>query len=113
MDFNVEYDEYQEGGINHFVHKLPRITNNSNLILRNGLTNSDVLFKWHNEIVHGRMIFSQISIVLKDTQGKELKKWSFNNAFPLRWTCSDLLADSSSIAIQTLEIAHQGLVEEG
>ena len=111
IDITTEVEEYEEGGVNEFVHKLPKITKYPNLILKKGIIKSDILYKWYTDVINGKIKTQTISIILLDyTSKKELKKWTFKNAFPLKWSTSDLSATNNSIAIESIEFAHQGLI---
>lgn|SRR5512145_3362580 len=106
----IDIEEYREGGVNDFVHKLPKNTKYSNLILRRGMTNSVVLYDWYKKVANGKIERRQITITLIDTQKSPLKNWSFKNAFPVKWNGPDLKSDGNAIAIESVEMAHQGLV---
>jgi phage tail-like protein len=110
LEANTEFEEYQEGGRNNFSHKLPKITKYPNLVLKKGVTDSNALYEWHKEVVDGKFNTRQISIILLNQESNEIKRWIFEDAFPVKWSESDLSSTSNSIAIETLEIAHKGIV---
>src|ERR1051325_9580397 len=78
--------EYEEGGNNHFVHRLPGRTKIGNLTLKRGVVASNEFFTWYNEILQGKLKFRHVDVVMFDEAGKEVAKWSFANAFPVKWT---------------------------
>jgi phage tail-like protein len=49
------------------------------------------------------------SIVLLDTTGAEKLRWNFVEGWPTKWTGPTFNATSNDVAIETLEIAHEGL----
>ena len=50
------------------------------------------------------------SIVLKNNNNEELKRWNFYRALPCRWIVPKLDAkDRSSFAVERIEIAHEGI----
>jgi len=110
IEINTEFEEIKEGGINDFVHKLPRISKYPNLVLKRGLATSDVIYKWHQDVTMGIIERKFLTVILVDSQKKELKRWMFQNAFPVKWTGPDLKADSNTLAIESVEMVHQGLV---
>jgi phage tail-like protein len=110
LEVNTEFEEIKEGGVNHFVHKLPKISKYANLVLKRGITNSDLLFKWHQNVIMGIIDRKSLTVILVDTQKRELKKWMYQNAFPVKWTGPDLKADSNTVAIESVEMVHQGLL---
>jgi hypothetical protein len=44
-----------------------------------------------------------------NAQGQSLATWSFRNAYPVKWTGPELDATKNEVAIETLEIAFEGL----
>src|SRR5215207_6334366 len=69
--------EYEEGGNNGFVHRLPGRTKVSNLTLKRGVTNSNEFFNWYMEILQGKIDTKNISVVMYDTRGTQLARWNF------------------------------------
>lgn len=110
LEVNTEVEEIKEGGVNHFVHKLPKITKYPNLVLKRGITSSDVLYKWYQNVIMGIIDRKLLTVILINTRKTELKKWMYQNAFPVKWTGPDLKADSNTLAIESVEMIHQGLV---
>lgn len=106
----TELEEIKEGGVNDFVHRLPKSTRYGNLILKKGMTDSLTLYNWYRDVVNGKIERKEASVILVDSQKQQLKRWTFKNAFPIKWAGPDLKADSNSIAIESVEIIHQGLV---
>lgn len=100
---------YEEGGNNDFVHRLPGRTKMGNLTLKGGMTKSNAFFKWFAQIARGDIKRMNLSVVLYDVSGTELLRWTFVNAYPVKWTGPQFTADGSGTAIETLELAHDGL----
>jgi phage tail-like protein len=104
----TELDEQREGGVNEFVHKLPKLTKYPNLTLKRGLTDSEVLWKWHRAVITGKVQRTTIHLVLLNSEGNETWRWSFADAYPVKWIGPELKADGSTVALESLEIAHHG-----
>lgn len=102
--------EYEEGGNNGFVHRLPGRTKVSNLTLKRGIVASNEFFNWYSEILRGNLKYRHVDVLVFDAEGKELVKWSFANAYPVKWVGPQLAADGKNAAIETLELAHEGLI---
>jgi phage tail-like protein len=110
LTVEVEIEEYREGGLNAYVHKLAGPARYpSNLVLKHGLTDSDVLWNWHQDVVSGNIQRRNGSIILLDSAGEEQWRWNFVDAYPVRWVGPDLRAGSAEVAIETLELVHRGL----
>ena len=106
---NTKIEQYKEGGRNDYVQK-PTVTKYQNLVLKRGLTASNTLYDWEKEVARGKISPKNISVILLDSQGREAKRWDFKEAFPLKWSSGNLNSTGSSIEIETLELAHKGLV---
>ena len=107
----IEFEEFKEGGVNEFAYKLLKSVKYSNLVLKRGMIDSDYLFNWYKKILEGKFEARKVEIILKDPkEGNDLKSWSFKNAYPVKWVVSDLNAQGNSILIETLELAHQGMI---
>jgi len=59
--------------------------------------------------VNGKFERKSGFIILMDSEGNEKWRWSFERAYPVKWTGPDLKADSSAVAVETLELAHNGI----
>jgi phage tail-like protein len=102
--------EYREGGENTTVRKLPGLTKYSNITLKWGLTDSHDLYDWHRTVVSGSVQRKNGSIVLLGLDGQERLRWNFINAWPAKWDGPDFTAKGNDVAIETLELAHEGIV---
>jgi phage tail-like protein len=104
----TQTEEFREGGLNFFVHRLPKETRYQNLVLKRGITFSSALSDWHNDVISGTIVRQTVHVILLDTQGTETWCMSFKNAYPVKWICSEYKADSASVVVETLELAHNG-----
>lgn len=109
LQANTEVEEIKEGGVNDFVHKLPKITKYPNITLKRGITDLDALWNWHQDIVNGKVERKTVFIILMDSEGNEKWRWSFEHAYPVKWTGPDLKADGSTVGVEALELAHNGI----
>ena len=110
LQVEMEVLEYQEGGRNDHVHKLPGRVKVSNVTLRRGIITSDKLWDWFCKCASGRIERRNLDVVLYDEQGdKEKQRWTFFEAYPVKWVGPALKAGDNSIAIDALELAHRGM----
>jgi phage tail-like protein len=110
LQVEIETQDYREGGLNAYIHKLAGPTRYpANLTLRHGLADADTLWTWLQDVAQGSVRRRNGSIVLLDNTGQEALRWNFTEAYPVRWTGPSLRADSSAVAVETLELAHHGL----
>jgi len=101
--------DYEEGGNNDFVHRLPGRIAQQNVTLRAGLTNRPVLLQWAQ--CDGDFSKPQVvTITFTDPSGKAFTSFRLKNAIPVRWTGPSGNIAANAVATESLEIAHQGLV---
>ena len=109
FDSTIDVIEHREGGENTTPRKLPGMTKHSNIVLKWGLADDADLYNWHRDAVNGRVQRRNGSIVLLDRQGQERMRWNFVNAWPAKWDGPDFNAEGNDVAIETLELAHEGI----
>ncbi|HEX5721059.1 MAG TPA: phage tail protein [Thermoanaerobaculia bacterium] len=110
LQVETQVHDYQEGGQNEFVHRLPGPTRYpSNLILKRGLTDIESLWSWHQAVVAGSVARKNGTIYLLDRTGAPAMWWDFKEAYPVKWSGPELKADGNSVAVETIELAHRGI----
>lgn len=104
--------EYREGA-DFRIRKLPGVTKYSNIVLKRGITLDRSLWEWRKAITDGRIDRRNGAIILMDAERNEVARWTFVEGWPAKWEGPGLDARSNDVAIETLEIAHEGLEWEG
>jgi phage tail-like protein len=104
----IEVKDYNEGGVNDRVHKLPTRMKYPNLVLKRGVTYEDALLKWLWKTQHQTQRIN-VTISLMGPNGQPVRQWVFQEAFPIKWTGPNLNAGSNQVATESLEIVHAGL----
>ena len=112
LQMQTDVLDYEEGGNNSYAHRIPGRTKSGNLTLKRGLTRSNELLKWHLKVAQGQIERRTLTVTLYDVKGEVLSRWTFANAFPVKWTGPQFTADGTAVAIETLELAHEGLSVE-
>ena len=77
--------------------------------LRRGMTNDAELWGWRKKSIDGTIERKNGSIVLYDDAGEVVGRWNFVGGWPTKWTGPSFTATGNEVAIETLEIAHEGL----
>lgn len=111
LQIETEVEEYREGGVNDYVHKFPKITKYTNLILKHGLTDLDLLWAWYSDVIKGTIERKNGIIFLLDNNRLPTMWWEFTGAFPVKWIGPELKADGNTVAFETLEIVYQSLTK--
>jgi len=110
FDISTDPVEYREGGDNTTPRKLPGQTKYSNISLKWGLTDSMELYNWYRDVTKGKIDRRTGSIVIYDIDMvTERARWNFSDAWPTKYNPADLNAKNNEIAIETLEIAIEGI----
>lgn len=109
LEASIEVMEYKEGGENSYIHKFATRASHSNITLKHGVIFLyDDLWNWHYAWVTGQGTRKDGLIVLEDEAGNPAKIWKFKRGIPLKWVGPALNASQSAVAIESLEIAHEG-----
>jgi phage tail-like protein len=112
LQIEIPAEDYAEGGQNHYIHKFPGRTRQSNITLKRGIIDK-LVWDWFQELMEGKVTFRDGTITLFDPSGgEEVMKWRILHAFPVKFMGPDLNASQNAVAIETVELAHQGLIRE-
>lgn len=111
--YETEVVPVREGGANDTTFQLPGATKWSNLIFKQGFTGSSGLLAWREDWMScdpGRMTrIPSGTITQLNTARKEMASWTFFNAWPAKWEIAEFDASKSELAIETLELAIDGI----
>lgn len=109
LQVETEIQEYAEGGLNDYTHHFRGRTKYAPLILKRGLTLNNQLWRWHQGVIEGKFERKNGTIYLLDKTHVPVTWWNFKKAFPSKWTGPELRATSNDVAIESVELIHQGL----
>jgi phage tail-like protein len=102
--------EYREGDDRQLTtRKLPGLVSYPNITLSRGVTDDPELWQWREQVARGQVSRRNGSIVLLDDTGEEKLRWNFREGWPTSWSGPSFDATGSDLAIEQLEIAHEGL----
>ena len=79
------------------------------LVLRRGFAGDPALFEWWRAVAEGNLDRRNVSVVLLDEQRQEVARWNLRRAWPAKWAGPTLNAKGNDVAIETLELAHEGI----
>jgi phage tail-like protein len=109
LSIQTEVKEYAEGGLNSHLHVFPGRSSQTRLVLKRGIVDR-ALHDWFTDMVAGIVVRRSGSIVVLGEAGATpLAEWQFRDAFPAKWTGPDLNASQSTVAVESVELAHLGL----
>jgi len=102
--------EYREGNEQHgTTRKLPGLMKYSNIVLKRGYTANKALWDWRKKVIDGTTQRTAGAIILLDEARRPALRWNFREGWPSKWEGPGLNGKTSEVAIEMMEIAHEGL----
>lgn len=102
--------EYREGTDKGLTkRRMPGLNSYGNITLKRGITDNKELWDWHSKLQSGETDRRNVSIILADDRGEEKMRWNLVDCWPTTWNAPDLNATSDEVAIETLELIHEGI----
>src|SRR5258708_33871456 len=96
--------------MNDRVLRFPTRASHSNITMKHGIIYSyNDLWSWHNDFVRGTGTRKDGLIFLLDEARKPARVWKFKRGIPTKWVGPSLNATQNNVALESLEIAHEGL----
>lgn len=89
--------------------KLPGLIKYGNITLKWGAAETMVLYDWLIDISEGTIEKKTVTLTALDEEGSPAASWRCINAWPVKYTAPDFNGTSSEVAIETIELAHEGL----
>ena len=106
----VEAVAYREGSDSASAARLlPGRVEHGRVVLRRGFAGDATLFQWWSEVARGNLDRRNVVIVLMNEQGQEVARWALRRAWPAKWVGPQLRGLENDVAIETLELAHEGI----
>ena len=103
-----ELQEYREGGLNDYVHRLPGRRKFQNIKLTRPIDSaSRQVAAWISK-VQGPAASHTAQIAVLDAAGEAVVVWDVIDIWPTRWTGPNMDVNGKDIAFETLELAHNG-----
>jgi phage tail-like protein len=109
LELEVTPIEYRNGSEGTTVRKSAGLRKYTNLTLKRGITGDIVFWNWILAGVQGTIQRADGSIVLLDENRAEVMRYNFVRGWPCKYTGPGLNAANNEIAMETLEICHEGL----
>lgn len=111
LDVETEVIEYRNGASPDYSKiKMPGMQKYTNITLKRGTFKSNnEYYEWWNSIEMNQVIRRDITISLLDEEHQPVIIWKVRNAWPSKITSTDLKADGNEVAIESMELVHEGL----
>ena len=111
LDMEVEVIEYRAGDDQTFsTQKMSGLKKTSDVTVKKGIFAGDQeYYTWFNEVAMNTPSRKDVTISLLDEEHNPVMTWKLLNTWPKKIDSPDLKSDDNSVAIETIEIAHEGL----
>lgn len=109
---SAEVFEIEEGGYNAGNRKLAGRSKWDNIVLKFATSASTELMAWRDDFLQDKFESRKDMtgcIVVRDNAGDELRRYNFVGAWPVSWEGPSLASGGSDLALESLEIAHEGI----
>lgn len=111
LDLTMTPESYSEGGNNGGALKFLGRASWSNIVLKRGIAPSPDLWQWHQDYLEGKGKRRDGVISLLDDNGETVRSWRFRRGLPVAWSGPAMNATQSQVAVEKIEIAHEGLTQ--
>ncbi|MGE4528533.1 MAG: phage tail protein [Rhodospirillaceae bacterium] len=115
LDAEAQTIEYRHGNSPEFsVIKMPGLVRSSNVTLKKIVVeNASAFWNLLEQIRMNTVVRATATIELLDEGGAPKMRWELAKAWPAKIGKTDLTSDGNEAAIETIELAHEGLIRIG
>ncbi len=112
LSVETEVIEYRDGANPEYVkQKMPGMQKFGNITLKRGTFASDnEYYDWWNSVSLNTIERRDITVSLLNENHEPVVVWKIKNAWPTKVQSADLKSDGNEVAIESIELAHEGLV---
>ncbi|MGZ4164276.1 MAG: phage tail protein [Tumebacillaceae bacterium] len=109
FDASLDIVEYREGNQVITPRKLPGLAKYGNITLKWGVTDSMDMYNWIADCIQGKVTRKTVTIIAIDEAGSDVATWQVIEAWPTKYTAPNFNATANEVAVDSLELAHEGL----
>lgn len=109
LGISIDVIEYRNGAEPNTVRKIPGLAKFSNITLRRGVIGDPSLFRWIEGVVRAQPQRVDVRIDLLDESRTPVIRWIARRAWPCKWDAPALKAEGSDVAIESIELCHEGI----
>ncbi len=113
LDAEITPIEYRNGSEDITVRKLPGLKKFTNIVAKRGVIGDVTFWNWILQGLNGAINPVDGQIILLDEQKNPVMQWNITKAWPCKYTGPGLNAKNNEVAIESLEICHEGLSIDG
>lgn len=111
LDVEAQPIEYRNGDSPVFsTIKMPGIKKYGNVTMKKGIwPNGSSFQEWYNQVKANTVARKTVTITLMDESDAPAMVWTLSNAWPVKVSSTDFPSDGNQVAIESIEVAHEGL----
>jgi phage tail-like protein len=109
LEVEIAAIEYRNGTEDITVRKIPGLKKFANVTLKRGVIGDLALWDWIKAAMDGQVQRASVTISLLDESRQPVLTWKLRRAWPCKWSGPTLNATNNEIAMETLELCHEGL----
>ena len=109
LSTDIDFSDYSLGSEENTARKQPGLKKFSNITLKRGMTENMILWNWHKAVTDGCIVAKEGVVTLLDEAREPALKWRFKNGWPSKWVGPSLNPTGNEMAVEILEITHEGL----
>lgn len=111
LDVEAQPIEYRQSNSPEFsTIKMPGLKKYGNVTMKKGIWPNDSSFQeWYNQVKANTIARKTVTISLMDESGTPAMVWTLSNAWPVKVSSPNLISDGNQVAIESIEIAHEGI----
>ncbi|MGG1513800.1 phage tail protein [Paenibacillus oryzisoli] len=109
FDASLAVIEYREGNETITARKLPGLAKYGNISLKWGVTDSMDMYNWLSESIQGKISRKTVTIIAINEEGADVATWQVIEAWPTKYSAPSFKGTGNEVAIESLELAHEGM----
>ncbi|NOV01626.1 phage tail protein [Paenibacillus planticolens] len=109
FDASLSVIEYREGNETITPRKLPGLAKYGNISLKWGVTDSMDMYNWMSESIQGKISRKTVTIIAINEEGADVATWQVIEAWPSKYSAPSFKGTGNEVAIESLELAHEGM----
>lgn len=113
LEMETQFIEYRAGNDPELItQKIPGLKKHGNITLKKGVFENDTTFyDWYSDVQTNTERREDIIISLLNEESEPVMTWTVTNAFPVKISGPDLKSDANEVALETIELVHEGIVQ--
>ncbi|MCD1260487.1 phage tail protein [Paenibacillus athensensis] len=109
FDASLSVIEYREGNETITPRKLPGLAKYGNITLKWGTTDSMDMYNWLADARQGKVARKTVTIIAINEEGADVATWQVIEAWPSSYKAPNFNGTGNEVAIENLELAHEGM----